>query len=167
VIIREKLLRKIMFSALVIFSAVFLYAHDAAAVFSIDLNFNSVDFGGLNMGDIKDDVPGIGIRVTCRADQGLPWQLKIRAEQPLTHMENPASFIPNTNFFWYGISTSVPGNNSLDRSQEDFTLERTVYTAPAGEGAAGTEITMKFKVIVPRPAQSGIYTTKIVFTFTE
>ena len=157
----------ILFVSLVTFLTVFLYPHEAAAVFSIDLNFYSVDFGSLNMGDIKDDVPNIGIRVTCRTDQGNPWQLRVRAERPLTHMENPASFIPNTNFFWYGVSSNVPGNNSLDRNQEDFTVERTVYTAPNTEGATGTEITMKFKIIVPRPAQSGIYTTKVVFTFTE
>ena len=149
------------------FLAVLLHSQPAAATFSINLNFYSVDFGSLNMGDIKDDVPNIGIKVTCATNQGNPWQLRVRAERPLTHMENPASFIPNTNFFWYGISTSVPTNNSLDRNQEDFTVERTVYRAPGTEGTPGTDITMKFKVIVPMPAQSGIYTTKIVFTFTE
>lgn len=160
-------LKSILSVLLAAFLTVFLYSTEAAAVFSVDLNFYSIDFGSLNMGDMKDDVPGMGIRVMCRTDQGNPWQLKIRADRPLSHMENPASFIPNTNFFWYGVSSNVPGNNSLDRNQEDFTMERTVYSAPAGEGATGTEITMKFKVIVPRPAQSGIYTTKIIFTFTE
>lgn len=159
--------RFILLISLITFFTVFLYPRGAAATFSIDLNFYSIDFGSLNMGDIKDDVPGIGMKVTCRTDQGNPWQLKVRAERPLSHMENPASFIPNTNFFWYGISSNIPGNSSLDKNQEDFTIERTVYTAPAGEGVTGTEITMKFKVIVPRPAQSGIYTTKVVFTFTE
>lgn len=157
----------VLCAALIVFSVTFLCPDEAAAVFSVDLNFYSIDFGSLDMGDIKDDVPGIGIMVTCRTDQGNPWQLKIRADRPLTHMENPASFIPNTNFFWYGVSSNVPSNNSLDRNQEDFTLEKTVYTAPAGEGATGTEIILKFKVIVPRPIQSGIYTTKVIFTFTE
>lgn len=152
---------------LVIFSAIFLYPRDAAAAFSVTLNFPSIDFGSLNMGDIRYDVPDTGITATCRTDQGNPWQLKIRADQPLTHMESPASFIPNTNFFWYGISSNVPGNNSLDKTQEDFTMERTVYTAPAGEGDPGTEITLKFKVVVPRLIQSGIYATTVIFTFTE
>ena len=160
-------IKYILFAALIIFSAILLYPRDAAATFSITLNFNSMDFGSLNMGDIKDDVPGIGITATCRTDQGNSWQLKIRADRPLTHMENPASFIPNTNFFWYGVSTNAIGNNSLDRNQEDFTIERTVYTALVGEGDPGTEITLKFKVIVPRPVQSGIYTTRVIFTFTE
>lgn len=149
------------------FLTVFLHPCGAAATFSVTLNFNSMDFGSLNMGDIKDDVPGTGITATCRTNQGNPWQLKIRADQPLTHIGNPASRIPNTNFFWYGVSSNVPDNNSLDKSQEDFTMERTVYTAPAGEGLAGTEITLKFKVIVPKPIQSGIYTTRIICTFTE
>ncbi|MFH0839933.1 MAG: hypothetical protein V1883_02825 [Candidatus Omnitrophota bacterium] len=159
---------KFIFLALLIASsAVFLYTQDALAAFSINLNFYSIDFGNLNMGDIKDDVPGIGLTVTCQTDQGNPWQLRIRAERPLTSILNPSSFIPNTNFFWYGISSSVPGNNSLVRNQEDFTVERTVYSAPGTEGNPGTDITLKFKVIVPRPVQSGIYNTKIVFTFTE
>lgn len=167
---REKYLKKIKFiflAILIIFSAVFLHTRDAFAVFSVDLNFYSIDFGNLNMGDIKDDVPGIGIRVTCATDQGNPWQLRIRTEKPLTNTINPPSFIPNSNFFWYGISSSVPENGSLVKSQEDFTVERTVYIAPGTEGNPGTDITLKFKVIVPRPVQSGIYTTKIVFTFTE
>ncbi len=146
---------------------IFLFPSDAFATFSITLNFYSIDFGNLNMGDIKDDVPGIGLRVTCTTDQGNPWQLRIRTERPLTHAIDPSSFIPNANLFWYGISTSVPGNSSLVRNQEDFTLERTVYSAPGTEGNPGTDITLKFKVIVPRPVQSGIYNTKIVFTFTE
>ena len=146
---------------------VFLFPHSAFATFSITLNFYDIDFGNLNMGDIKDDVPGIGLTVTCMTDQGNPWQLRIRTERPLTHAVDPSSFIPNTNLFWYGISTSAPMNNSLVKSQEDFTLERTVYTAPGTEGNPGTDITLKFKVIVPRPVQSGIYNTKIVFTFTE
>lgn len=138
-----------------------------AEVFSINLNFYSIDFGDLNMGDIKDDVPGIGLKATCMTNQGNPWQLRIRAERPLTNTANPSSFIPNSNFFWYGISTTVPANASLVKSQEDFTVERTVYSAPGSEGMPGTDITLKFKVIVPRPAQSGVYTTKVVFTFTE
>ena len=159
---------KFIFLALLITSsAVFLHTQDALATFSINLNFYSIDFGNLNMGDIKDDVPGIGLTVTCRTDQANPWQLRIRAERPLTSILNPSSFIPNTNFFWYGISSSVPGNNSLVRNQEDFTVEGTVYSAPGTEGNPGTDITLKFKVIVPRPVQSGMYNTKIVFTFTE
>ena len=149
------------------FSTVFLWTQDAFATFSINLNFYSIDFGNLNMGDIKDDVPGIGLKVTCTTDQANPWQLRIRTERPLTNTMDPSSFIPNSNFFWYGISTSVPDNGSLVRSQEDFTVERTVYTAPGTEGNPGTDITLKFKVVVPRPVQSGAYTTKIVFTFTE
>jgi hypothetical protein len=160
-------LKYILTVLILTFSAIFLWTEDAFATFSIALNFYSIEFGNLNMGDIKDDVPGIGIRVTCRTDQGNPWQLRIRTERPLTHMVNPASFIPNTNLFWYGISSSVPGNSSLVTSQQDFTVERTVYTAPGTEGMPGTDITLKFKIVVPRPVQSGMYTTKIVFTFTE
>lgn len=155
---------RLLLLTLIVFS---LFESEAGAVFSVTLNFYSIEFGSLNMGDIKDDVPGIGLKVTCATDQGNPWQLRIRTDRPLAHTMNPASFIPNTNLFWYGISSSVSGNNSLVRNQEDFTIERTVYSAPVGEGNPATDIILKFKVIVPRPIQSGIYTTKIVFTFTE
>lgn len=160
----------VLFMAMAVCLSVILCPKDVSAgatVFSLSLNFYSIDFGSLNMGDIKDDVPGIGLKATCMTNQGNPWQLRIRTERPLTHTVNPSSFIPNTNFFWYGISSSVPGNGSLVKSQEDFTVERTLYSAPGGEGMPGTDITVKFKVIVPRPVQSGIYTTKIIFTFTE
>ena len=146
---------------------IFLYKSDAEAAFSIELNFYSIDFGKLNMGDIKDGVPGTGLTVTCTTDQNNPWFLKIRNEGPLIHTSNPASIIPDTNLYWYGVSSSVPGNNSLVTSQQDFTLEKTVYSAPATEGASGTQITMKFRVDVPTVVQSGTYNTNIVFTFTE
>jgi hypothetical protein len=147
--------------------AIFLYTHDAEAVFSIDLNFYSIDFGNMNMGDIKDDIPSIGLIITCTTDQGNPWYLKIRNDYPLKHISNPASVIPNTNFKWYGVSTSDPTNTSLVTTREDFTYEKTIYSGAAGEGASGTDITIKFELTLPPILQSGIYSTNIVFTFTE
>ncbi|MBU4376344.1 MAG: hypothetical protein KKD29_02565, partial [Candidatus Omnitrophica bacterium] len=84
-----KNIKFIFLTLLIISSAVFLHTQDALATFSINLNFYSIDFGNLNMGDIKDDVPGIGLKVTCQTDQGNPWQLRIRAERPLTSILNP------------------------------------------------------------------------------
>ena len=160
-------MKRIIFLVTVVSLAVFLCAPRAEAAFGIDLNFYSIDFGSLNMGDTKDDVPAIGLTVTCTTDQLNPWSLKIRNESPFTHTLNPSSTIPNTDLYWYGISTSVPGNNSLVTSQQDFTIERTVYSAPGSEGSPGTQIILKFRVDIPTPTQAGSYTTRIVFTFTE
>lgn len=158
---------KIFFCAAVIFAVIFLAQPETYAVFSLDLNFYSIDFGSMNMGDIKDDVPPIGLTATCTTDQGLRWYLRIRSDGPLTHEENPAAFIPDTNFRWYGISTSDPANTSLVTTREDFTMERTIYIGEPGEGADGTDLMMKFEITLPPLLQSGRYNANIVFTMTE
>ena len=150
---------------ILIFFIMLLCQKEAEAVFSIELNFYSIDFGSMDMGSIKDDVPSIGLIVTCTTDQGLAWDLKIRNDQPLTHVSNPASVIPNTNFKWYGVSTSDPINTTLVMTREDFTFEKTIYTGTAIESP--TDITIRFELILPAILQSGDYTTDVVFTFVE
>ena len=144
-----------------------LYNQDAEAVFSIDLNFYSIDFGELDMGDIKDDVPSLDITITCTTDQGNAWYLKVKNETQLTHTINPSSFIPDTNLYWRGVSTT--GSGTLTTGYNDFTVDDTptVYSSSVGEGASGINIMMDFKVVIPQAIQSGTYTTRIVFTFTE
>ena len=119
------------------------------------------------MGAIKEDIPSNGLVVTCTTDQGNSWSLKIRDDYPLRHVSDPSSMIPNTNLKWYGLSTSDPSNTSLVTTREDFTIERTIYMGAAGEGASGTNITMKFELTLPPALQSGTYGTNIVFTLTE
>jgi len=164
------MIRRAVFLLVAYFLAVFLCVPAAEAAFGIDLNFYSIDFGDLDMGTVKDDVPSQGLVATCTTDQGNAWYLMIRNEQPLQNVNNPAAVIPDTNFYWYGVApviTDVTGNNSLVTSYQDFTYEKTAYTGQAGEGAAGTQITLKFKVDVPNPAQSGEYHSRVVLTFTE
>ena len=158
---------KKLYLSIAVFLTVLLFQADAEAVFSIQLNYFSVDFGNMDMGVIKDDVPPDGLVVTCTTDQNNAWSLMIRNDFPLTHVSNPASLIPNTNFRWYGISTSVPSNTSLVLTREDFTYEKTIYSGTAGEVASGTDITMKFELSLPPLLQSGVYSTNIVFTFIE
>ena len=152
-----------------IFFVILLCQKEAEAVFSIELNSYSIDFGGMDMGSIKDDVPPIGLVVTCTTDQGNAWDLKIRNDQPLTHVSNPASMIPDTNFCWYVESTTGNISNlvySLNERQ-DFTFEKTIYNDPGILGLSTTDITMKFELILPDLLQSGDYNSTVVFTFIE
>jgi len=148
--------------------ALLLFPAAAGAVFTLELNQTAMDFGDMDSGasgSYRDDIPHQGLEVLCTTDQGNPWWLRIRNEQPLTHISNPSATIPNTNLKWYGVSTSDPNNTSLVTLREDFTVEKTVYTAPAVE--TQTTITMKFELTVPPVIQSGAYTSNIVFTLTE
>ena len=161
-------MRRLSLTIIILCVFVMSFQPDVMAVFNIELaNLDSIDFGSLDMGETKDDVPSEGFVVTCTTDQSNAWYLKIRSEAALTHADNPASFIPDANLYWYGISSSIPGNTSLVTTQQDFTIERTVYTAPNTEGATGTDITLKFRVDIPQVIQSGTYSTNIVLTFTE
>ncbi len=140
----------------------------AYAVFTLELNQTAVDFGDMDSGpsgSYRDDMPPQGMEVICSTDQGNAWWLRIRNDQPLTNASNPASTISNANFKWYGVSTSDPANMSLVTLREDFTVEKTVYSAPNTE--AQTTIRMKFELTVPPAMQSGAYTSNIVFTLTE
>lgn len=145
-----------------IFCIIFILSCDEARALSIQLmNYTSLDFGSMNAGETKFDVPSNGLIVRCSHTSG-KWTLSIRDDYPLGNITNPASTIPNTNFKWYGVSTSDPSNTSLVTTHEDFTTEKQVYRARAGE--LSTDITMKFELILPPFLQSGTYKTNVVFT---
>lgn len=153
---------------LIIFFTGLLLPGAAQAIFSLEVNDSTVNFEGMDSGasgSYRDDIPHQGLEVLCTTDQGNAWSLLIRNDQPLTNVSNPSSTIPNTNLKWYGVNTSDPTNSSLVTLREDFTFEKTVYTAPVTE--TQTTITMKFELTVPPAIQSGAYTSNIVFTFTE
>lgn len=164
----NRLLIITLISGLLLFAA----AREAEAVFTIEFNLHSIDFDSMDSGasgSFKDDVPSQGLTITCTTDEGNAWQLKVRNEQPLTHISNPGATIPDTSFRWYVESTT--GNTgqlgySLNQ-REDFTIEKTIYTGTAGEGAAGIDFTTKYELTVPPNIQSGDYSSTVVFTFTE
>lgn len=153
-----------------LFCAIVFYPLETWAL-SIELSDSTIDFGEMNMGDIKDEVPIHGLNVMCTASPGtVGWTLRIKIEHPLTHVDNPASMIPNTNFKWYVVSTNDPNNiyAALYQRTEFMTYDQTVYVGNAGEEK--TTIGMKFQLELPRAIQAGTYNTqygKIVLTLTE
>lgn len=152
-------------------STILLHASEAKAL-SIELtNYNIIDFGEMNPGDIKDDVPPDGLVVRCTASSGTSgWTLKIKIDHPLTHVDNPASIIPNTNFKWYVESTSDTDNTSanINQREEITTYDKTAYTGATSEEQ--TNITLKFQLELPPALQWGTYNTSyghIILTLTE
>jgi hypothetical protein len=151
-----------------LFCLVFLlsfFLKSAEAVFNIALDTYTLDFGNLNPGEVKTNFPESSLIITCTTDQGNAWNLRVRNETPFTHTINPAATIPDTSFWWYGVSTT--GTGTLIYTKQDFTTERIVYSAPAGEGASGVEIRMKFEISIPDYIQSGGYESNIIFTMVE
>ena len=137
-------------------------------------NYDVIDFGEMNLGDIKYDIPRDGLIVKCTASTGTPgWTLTVRIDHPLTHESNIASEIPNTNFKWYLVSTSDLNNQPTNieqrvefRTYDD--VQNPVYTGLANEDE--TELTLKFQLEIPRDLEWGYYDThlgRIVFTLTE
>jgi len=145
---------------------IFIFLHkNTYATFSIDTDLARVDFGLMSSGDVKDNVPWQGVTVKCTSDQGNPWDLRIRMDSPFTHENNPSSIIANDRFWWYGANTT--GLGTLITSQSDFSVERIVYQAPMGEGTAGINVGIRFKLAVPPNAQSGRYAATIILTMIE
>lgn len=139
-----------------------------AEALSLNLNLYSVDFGNMDMGDIKTEVPAQGLTVTATTTAAtLGWTLRIRNEEPFRHESNPASVIPDTQFRWYAVSTtgSETRFNYPVNQREDFTYEKLIYTGVAGEEE--TDITLKFELDLPTLLQSGTYRTRVIFTLTE
>lgn len=130
-----------------------------------------INFGEMDSGSIESEMPTYGLIVRCTTGPTTGgWTLKIKIENELTHESNLASVIPNTNFRWYGVSTSDLNNTSLNiEYREEFTTyDKLVYTGDAKEDQ--TDITLKFELEIPRDIQWGTYDTRfggIVFTLTE
>lgn len=137
----------------------------ADATFTVELDLTSVDFAVMKPGEIKGDLPIQGITVTCTTNQGNPWFLRTHLENPLTHISNPFATISSENFFWYGYSTT--GSGMLVTDEQDFTEEKIIYTASAGEGTSGVDVKVRFKLRIPENAQAGQYDTRIVLTLIE
>lgn len=143
----------------------FLFCQSALATLNIETDINSVDFGYMNPAATKGDIPFQGVTVRCTSDQGNPWQLRLRLETPLKHNDNPSQMIPSENFWWYGVSATGIGTLVMD--EQDFLVERVVYSAPAGEGVSGIDIKLQFKLTIPANVQSGPYSTRIILTLIE
>jgi hypothetical protein len=154
--------------------AISLHCFSAEAL-SIDfLNYNIIDFGAMDMGQIENNFPSDGFLIKCTASTGTPgWTLTVKLEHPLTHETNTASQIPNTNFEWYLVSTSDLNNQPTNINQlvEFTTYDNTtnpVYTGLAGEEE--TDLEIKFRLEIPSALEWGYYDTRfssIVFTLTE
>ena len=140
-------------------------AKTAWAVFSIDIDTPNIDFGVMNIGDQRSDVPARGVVVTCASNQGNLWKLNVYAQQPFTHENNSLSIIPNSDFYWFGVNTN--GSGILKKIAEDFTFEKTVYEAGSGEGSPPVSIEVRFRLDVRDFIQSGGYQTRVIFTMFE
>lgn len=143
---------------------IFAYGYSFAA-FSIETDLREINFGQMSPGEIKGDIPSQGVTVRCISDQGNAWYLRIRLDGQLTHIDSPSSVIPNSNFWWYGSSTT--GTGTLTTAQQNFLSEEIVYQAPVGEGSTGVDINIKFILELPHIIQSGSYGSTIVLTLIE
>jgi len=148
-----------------IFAFLFFLPVTAEAIFNIETDQQTLDFGLMAPNEVRDNVPSKGVMVKCTSDQGIPWRLRIRLESPLAHVNNPSETIASDHFWWYGANTT--GIGTLVTNENDFTVERIVYSAPAGEGANGIDVELRFKLALPPRTQSGDYLTKIIFTLIE
>jgi hypothetical protein len=154
--------------SLLFFLAIFIVLplNNALAVFSIEIPEDfDIYFGQVAPGTVMGNIPNDGFDVVCTSDQGNPWFLELRMDQPLTNEVNAFSVIPLDNFFFYGIGTTGSGVLVTERTRLD--TPKTVYTSPAAEGADGVGITLKFRIDIPRIIQSGRYSGQLIFTLTE
>jgi len=145
---------------------IFVFQTFAYATLQVTVDPASINLGSFNLNDDTRDLPrDRTIRVICTTDQGNPWELKINLESLLANLDNPSAVIPETNFWWYGFRTN--GTGSLVTTDQDFSLERVVYTSSPLEGNGEVIVEVKFRIKIPNSTQSGNYGTRVLFTIVE
>lgn len=136
------------------------------AVFQLSLDQTFIDFGRMNPGDTKWDIPANSLVATAKTNNENPWYLKIHSVFPLSSGQ---SQIPLGNFIWYGWTE---GNGTwLGTGNDSLTLTTTLaYKSGTGEEINlpnGTVNHFKFKLVLPEKQKSGTYSTIVKFTMTE
>jgi len=152
-LVREKhILLGLIFFAISLLLSHSVFSQDD---FSITVDDENINFGLMQTGGIKGDEPSQGINVTCRTTWNSGWFLRIYMQEPLRLDGYSYITIPNENFYWYGMNTT--GIGTLVTNEEDFSEEKVVYQAPAGEGADGIDVRIRFKVKIPQYQAKGRY----------
>ncbi len=137
-----------------------------ASVFELSIDQGFIDFGRMNPGDMKWNMPPAGITVQSKSNSGKPWYLKVSNDSPFSSGSNT---IPNSNFSWSGW-TDGSGKWYGDGTNQVSVTPTLVYSSGAGEEnnlPNGTVNHMKFKLKVPNNQVPGNYTTIVKFTMTE
>ena len=142
----------------------------AAFTFRLDgSSVGTIDFGSMDPGSAKFDLPTTGIfQLDCTSDQGNAYTVFVSDSQPFTNTADGTQTIGNENFRWLGTFTTGAGTLSKSAYVNFSTLPAAVYQGVAGDAGGATQvIQMKFGLIVPASLRGGTYTTTIRFTMTE
>ncbi len=137
-----------------------------ASVFELSIDQGFIDFGRMNPGETKWNMPPAGIMIQAKTNCGNPWYLKISNDSPFSSSSN---VISNSHFSWYGWTNGAgkwygTGENTMSLTPA------LVYSSGAGEEnnmPGGTVNYMKFRLKVPENQAPGNYTTVVKFTMTE
>lgn len=136
------------------------------SVFELSIDQGLIDFGKMNPGETKHNMPSSGILVLSKTNNGNPWFLKIDSSSPFASGNN---LIQAANFKWSGwtdgAGTWFGMGSNIIRSTPTI-----AYASAAGEEnnlPNGTTNHFKFNLAVPSSQAPGIYTTTVKFTMTE
>ncbi len=137
-----------------------------ASVFELSIDQGFIDFGRMNPGETKWNMPPAGIMVQAKTNGGKPWHLKISNDSPFSSGSN---VISNSNFSWYGWTSGSGKWYGTGENTVSIT-PALVYSSGSGEDnnlPEGTVNHMKFRLKVPANQAPGNYTTVVKFTMTE
>jgi len=135
----------------------------------------SISFGSFNMGSFTGGAPNVmvdgnqgGLIVRAKTNNGNPWTIQVRDDQPLTR-SGGSDTIPNSNFVFWGWKVAGEANGTINytTAQAISTSNQVIYSSTTAEGDTGdTRIHMQFGVNVPA-SRYGTYTNNIIITMTE
>ena len=160
---RKKIVLVIFFIGLILVST------DAYALFELNVDNFTIDFGFMNIGQTKElmERGSYQNEITCRSDNGNIWHLKIHLLDPL---KSGTNYIPLSDFEWK--VTSVINGDGVAYNQGAFNsfldIPSLTYTSGPGDGT-GRDVRIRFdyRLTVPKNQPSGNYRTILRYTVTE
>ncbi|MFC1478698.1 hypothetical protein ACFL57_04490 [Candidatus Margulisiibacteriota bacterium] len=138
-------------------------------VFTFTLNGHYIDFGTVQIGESSYGFPENNLIVTCKSDQGSPWELKIHGTGDMSSGRYTFSL---NNMKWFGTYTNGTGSYfcrdavSLTMSSSGGLIYQSDTSGDIGL-TSGTAVYLQFGITIPEAQPEGTYTTSVVITMTE
>jgi hypothetical protein len=153
----------------------FFLAQPLLATFLLTVSDSLVDFGNVSLGESKYGIPVNNLKLTCRSDQGNPWQIQIHGNGDL---DSGVWTFPLKNLKWFGTYASSIDSGAANASQRFFQrsatslglTDQTVYRSDTtGDNAltGGSAVYLQFGITIPDTQPQGTYGTTVFLTMTE
>ena len=154
---------------IILFIGFILINKIAYALFEVEVDAYSIDFGFMNISESKElNEKGLyHNQVTCKSDNARAWYLKIQSIGPLKSGDD---YIPYENFNWMAVEALNGDGVIYNKNGYNpfYEIPALVYSSGVNDSKGG-EVSLRFKysLFIPKNQIAGNYRTIIRYTMTE